>query len=316
MKTTIKDVGRLAGVSIATVSRVINNNGYISPNAREKVLKAIKDSDYQIPIKKEKKTKQEKIIEVILPTLQNPFYADLFDNLVQSFAFYNYYSILTLSNNPTDTIESYINDIRTNKVDGIVVSSHLQDAIKPLSPELPIISFDRNFKNIIKIRSDNLEGGHQIAQKVLSRGKKNVLILSGDKSDLYPVNDRIKGMLSVFNSYKIQVSTNYLDFSSSTVAKKIAIAQIFSSTDYDAICCTDDNTALLVRQYVNSQGYYPLITGFDGTELIKNCFPELITIRQPIKDIAELIAEILIEKIHHPTERFKSTYSLPITLID
>ncbi|MCX8720510.1 MULTISPECIES: LacI family DNA-binding transcriptional regulator [Lactobacillus] len=315
MKTTIKDVAQQANVSIATVSRVINNNGYISAKTRKAVLEAIKESKYQVPIKKKCSPISPRLIKVILPGLNNPFYADFFNSLVESFNYYNYDVIFTIANNPKEGLDNYINDIRSSKVDGIVVSSHLQDSHHKLSGNLPIISFDRNFKNIIKIRSDNLNGGKKIAEKVLSLGKKNVLIISGDKSDLYPINDRIKGMLSVLNSYKVNVNTNYLNFNSSTMAKKIAIAQIINSKVYDAICCTDDNTALLVKQYTNSQNYYPLITGFDGTEMIRNFFPDLITIKQPVKDMTELIAEILVQKIHHPTENFKKTYTLPITLI-
>lgn len=315
MKITIKDVARKANVSIATVSRVINNNGYISSKTRKSVLEAIKESGYQVPVKKEHSKNPKRLIKVILPSLLNPFYADFLNSLVQSFNYYNYDVIYTIANSLQESLESYVNDIRSGKVEGIVVSSHLQSPSHAFPLDLPIISFDRDFKNIIKIRSDNLSGGRKIAEKVLSLGKKNVLIISGDKSDLYPINDRIKGMLSILNSYKVSVNTSYLDFNSSTIAKRIAIAQIINSKDYDAICCTDDSTALLVKQYMNNQDYYPLITGFDGTELVRNFFPDLITIKQPVKDITELIAEILVQKIQHPTESFKKTYTLPVTLI-
>lgn len=315
MKITIREVAELANVSIATVSRVINNNGYISTKTRKNVLEAIRKSGYQVPVKEKQTTASKRIIKAILPNIYNPFYADFLNNLVESLNYYNYDVLFTIANNPQDSLENFVNDIRSRKVDGIVVCSHLQNSYHSLSRDLPIVSFDRDFKNIIEIRSDNLDGGKKIAEKVLSLGKKNVLIISGDKSDLYPINDRIKGMLSVFNLYKVNVNTSYLDFNSSIMAKKIAVAQIINSKAYDSICCTDDNTALLVKQFTSKQEYYPLITGFDGTALVQNLFPELITIKQPTKDMTNLIAEILIQKIHHPTEDFKKIYTLPVTLI-
>lgn len=123
-------------------------------------------------------------------------------------------------------------------------------------------------------------------------------------------------MLSVFNHYKVNVKTTYIDFESSMMVKKIQIAQIIDSPKFDAICCTDDVTALLVKQHTDEMNYHPLITGFDGTDFIHSFFPELITVKQPIEDITKLMCEILIKKIHHPSKHFESEYIFPVTLLD
>lgn len=316
MKTTIKDVANYAGVSIATVSRVINNNGYISKATYDKVLTAIKASGYIIPAKKqENKRMKTHVVNVILPYLSNPFYAELFEKITHSLNLLGYDAILTIENNRNHDLDFYINDLIKGKVDGIIVSSHLLFSSNKDYSKLPIVSFDRTYAGITKVRSNNTEGAAKIAKKVLSMGKRNILIISSDKKDLYPINDRIKGLIKEFNKYHATVKATYLDFNNSLTAKRIAIAQTITSKKYDAICCTDDVTALLTQQYVNTINYHPIITGFDGTDLIHNLFPNLISIRQPIDDIADLLAEIINKKILHPSKKFNEIYEVPVTLL-
>ena len=123
-------------------------------------------------------------------------------------------------------------------------------------------------------------------------------------------------MLAVFNHYKIKYQSSYLDFDDSITAKKIQIAQILYDKQFDAICCTDDVTAILVKNYTDKLDYHPIITGFDGTEFIHNIFPDLITVKQPIKDIADLCCDVLIQKIEHPSKAVQEQYLFPVTLLN
>lgn len=316
MKVSIQEVARKANVSIATVSRVINQNGYTSNESQEKVKKAIAATGYHLPKHHLHSATQNNLINVILPSITNPLYAKFYEEIEANLSKDGYRTLLKIDNNPDHTMSPYLADLKAGKISGIITSSHLSISEKDADEKLPIISFDRHLNKVTLLRCNNLDGAYKIAQKVLSLGKKNILILSGNRSDLYPLNDRIKGMLSVFNHYKVNVKTTYIDFESSMMVKKIQIAQIITNKDYDAICCTDDITALLVKQHTDEIGYHPLITGFDGTEFIHSFFPDLITVRQPVDDIAKLMCEILIKKIHHPSKHFEKQYVFPITLLD
>ena len=78
------------------------------------------------------------------------------------------------------------------------------------------------------------------------------------------------------------------------MVKKIQIAQIIDSPKFDAICCTDDVTALLVKQHTDEMNYHPLITGFDGTDFIHSFFPELITVKQGRGRVIATLPDVLI----------------------
>lgn len=315
MRSTIKDVANRANVSIATVSRYLNHSGYVNFDTAKRIKDAIKQLDYRPPkhaFKKEIST----TIKVILPSITNPLYAEFYEEILAKLDKTPYSAVLEINNLEHPSIDPYLKQIKENKIAGIITSSPLEINPKDASVHLPIVSFDRHINKVCLIHCNNLDGGYKIAARVLSLGKKNILILAGSRNDFYPINNRIKGMLAVFNHYKIKYQSSYLDFDDSITAKKIQIAQILNDKQFDAICCTDDVTAILVKNYIDKLDYHPIITGFDGTEFIHNIFPDLITVKQPIKDIADLCCDVLIQKIEHPSKAVQEQYLFPVTLLN
>lgn len=122
--------------------------------------------------------------------------------------------------------------------------------------------------------------------------------------------------MRVFNTYKAHITLDSLNASDSIIAKKMAIQGMVTDKKIDAICCTDDITALLAKQTADYLGIKPLITGFDGTRLIQSLFPSLITARQPIQELAELMSDLLISRIVDPERKLNSIYTLPVQLIN
>lgn len=220
MKVSITDVAKKAQVSIATVSRVINQNGYVAPETRKLVEAAIKSTGYHLPQHHLANHTQNKVVEVILPSITNPLYAKFYQEIEKNLSKENYSSLLKIDNDSTHTLIPYLDALKKGKVSGIITSSNLPIPDKDANEHLPIVSFDRHLDKVTVLKCNNLDGGYKIAQKVLSLGKKNILILSGNRADLYPLNDRLKGMLSVFNHYKVNVKTTYIDFESSMMVKK------------------------------------------------------------------------------------------------
>lgn len=257
-----------------------------------------------------------KNIAVILPSISNPLYAEFYEAVSEKLKPTNYDPVLIIDDGSSPKIDPYITKIKKEEIAGIILSSQLKISKADAKANLPIASFDRHLDNICFIHSNNLDGGYQIAQKVLTMGKKNILILAGVRNDLYPINNRIKGMLTVFKHYHASVKSNYLDSESSITTKKIQISRILNDQDYDTICCTDDVTALLVKNYADSINYHPLITGFDGSDFLHNIFPDLITVKQPIKDIAEMCCNIVLKKISHPHQKVDKEFTFPVTLLD
>lgn len=316
MNKTIKDVAILANVSIATVSRVINDKGYISDKTRLKVTTAMNKLNYKPnTAARTLQGKSTSTIGVILPSLDNPLYSELFQDIVDKLDKLHYQTLLCTSNSHTEQEQQYFELLKANRVDGIITSSHSEIINIENMKDYPIVSFDRTISSEIpSVRSDNFEGGKQIAQIVLKEKKNNVLILSGSKEDFFQVSDRIKGMVDVFSKNEVLVDSASLDFESSLNLKKVLVRKLIENKTHDAICCTDDLTALTVLTVAKELNYSPLITGYDGSSFVRVFFPRIITVSQPIKDIADLMCDILIKKIHDPKLKFPHEYVLPIKI--
>ncbi|WP_203632304.1 LacI family DNA-binding transcriptional regulator [Lacticaseibacillus suibinensis] len=314
MAVTIRDVAREAEVSVATVSRVINNKGYLSPEAISKVKEAMRRLNYQPnTAARSLQGKPSNTIGVILPSLDNPLYSELFERLEDELSTRHFQTLLCTSKNNSTKEEEYFKLLKSNQVDGIITGSHSDFMIAHGNANYPIVSFDRQIsKEIPTVKSDNLAGGKAIAKKIIAQGAKNVLILSGSKEDFYPINDRVTGMLSIFNQSGTEVTTSSLEFESSLALKKMLVGQLIVSREYDAICCTDDVTAILVKTCADAMDYRPVITGYDGSTFVRTFFPTLLTVQQPLKEMAELMVELVIERIKSPKTKLKSNYTFPV----
>ncbi|MBA2916620.1 LacI family transcriptional regulator [Lactobacillus crispatus] len=311
MVVTIKDIAKEANVSIATVSRYINQNGYVGIESALKVKEAIKKLGYKTK-NTVNTTSKLNLIEVDFPKINNPFYSELFEYLAFYLQDKGYDSILHLDHYQSQDINYYLERFKRKEIAGLITSSPIKIPKSRLKIKFPIVSFDRKISpQIPTVQSNNYDAGMQIAQSVLKQKKNRIIIIAGAKEDYYPISDRIKGMIRVFNTFNAKFDLRSLSASDSIIAKKIAILQFLKNKNYDAICC-----ALLAKECADYLKKDTLITGFDGTHLIQNLFPNLISARQHTKEIAELMCDLLLRQINDPSVSLESVYTLPVSLIN
>lgn len=283
---------------------------------RNKVNKSIKKLHYK-PGSGLHKThsKRKRTIGVILPTLDNPLFSETFTHIEKYLNQNNYQTLLCTTDHMPEKEQECLELLRTHQIDGVITSSRSDFLKRNSYDRYPIVSFDKNMtKTIPVIKSDNLNGGRAIAKKVISLNKKDILVLSGTKDGFYKNDDRIKGMLTVLRESNVNIYKASLDMESSIEMKQLLIEQIITNKKYDAICCTDDVTALLVNLVSKKMNYSPLVTGYDGSSFVRTFFPNIITVTQPISDMTKLMCDVLLKKIDYPFYISKDIYSFPISL--
>lgn len=318
MKIKLNDVAKLAGVSPTTVSRVINNYGHISKKTISKVRKAMQDLNYQPnSLARSLQGKGSKLIGVIFPSVSNPFYGELIEKIERKLFKNDYKMILCNSDDDPEKEKEYLKMLTANQVDGIITGSHNLGIQEYENINAPIISFDRNFGNEIPIvSSDNLYGGKLAAKAFIKEGARNIGIITGNNEKNSPTALRLNGYLSI--SKKNKLNTKIYQFKSdiSDTFKKLQIEQIIENDNLDAIFCTDDLTALAVLNIAQKLGKdIPTelkVIGYDGSTLIKKTNPYLATVVQPVEDLADLLVELIIQKIENPECKLKSQYILPV----
>ena len=197
---TIKDVAKKAGLSVGTVSRVFNNRGYLSEDARTRVLAACKALDYYpSEVARSLYRKRTNVIGVIVPYVNHPFFSQLVQSIEETCAGAGYKIMLGTSNHEAAKEREYAEILRRGQVDGIIVCSRTED-LDYLSTGKPVISIERTLSdNIPAVLSDNAAGGRLAAETLYRRGCRHPLLVCGGtmESKHVPSTSRTH----IFNEY-------------------------------------------------------------------------------------------------------------------
>lgn len=322
MRPKLTDVAKKAGVSPTTVSRVINNHGYLSQKTKDKVFQAIKDLNYQPnSVARSLQGKNIQLIGVIVPDIKNPFFAELVSSIDQELFNKGYKMILCNANNDCQREREYLKMLIANQVDGIITGTHNLGIEEYDEVGLPIVAFDRLLSPGIPIVScDNYQGGCLATEELYHAGCRHIDFFGNPKSINNPTNQRLKAYEDTLRKFGLASHVHDVHFSESPTLKSVSVHQLLEQHTADGIFCSDDLTALLVLQEARKLKIdVPLqlkVVGFDGTMLNQTYHPELTTIVQPIKEIAELLCELICKRIEDPNFKINNNqFKLPVKIM-
>lgn len=327
-KISIKQIAELSGVSAATVSRVINNNGRFSEETRKKVMAVIKEYDYTINMAaKSLRMSKSKTIGVIIPDISNEFFSKVVLE-IENFFFDKGYSVFICNTNQNDMKErAYFKSLDSKLVDGIICISGCEDIpIDSIKRKIPIVCIDRkpqNDNDAIYVESDHYLGGFMATEHLIKNGCKKILILAKGKS-LSVNKQRLEGYKDALKKYNYQIDPNLIiklrgNSSNFDDARDTVNYLIKKNLQFDGIFATNDwraYGALVALQQNNiSVPDKVKIIGFDGISISKYCYPPITTIYQNKKSLALEASDLLFNLINK-TETIKSKHIvIPISLI-
>ncbi len=318
---TIKDVAARSGVTVTTVSRVLNNRGYISEKTRQKVHQAMKELDYQPnEIARALFKKKSNIIGLIIPKVAHPFFSE-FTLYVEYYANEKGYKVLLCNSYRDDVKEkNYIDMLKRNQVDGIIMSSHTLDVSGYLNLKFPVVAVDRNLsEDIPYVTSDNYHGGVLATNLLIEKGCKKIAHISGPLILNSTANGRYKAFIDVANEKKVdhvEIQTKLNSFEREDLEKMIF--DLFKDNpDIDGIFSSSDLLAAIVIDVCNVLGKkIPediKLVGFDDVEIASLMVPSITTIKQPIEKMAQLAVQIITDKIEG--KKIENENILPVELI-
>jgi DNA-binding LacI/PurR family transcriptional regulator len=201
---TIKDVAKLAHVSVATVSRVINKKGYVNETTRELVLEAVNELQY-VPneLARSLFKKQSRIIGIIVPHLTSYYFAELLEVIEDITVYHNYRLMVCNSQDNKERETKYLQVFQQYNIDGVILISNTTRIQDYKSLSIPIIAIDHKLtEDVPSVTSNNTMGGRLAAQKLVDCGCKKIIHFRGP-SVLMPVQDRTNGFKSVLEKHKI-----------------------------------------------------------------------------------------------------------------
>ncbi|WP_182201523.1 LacI family DNA-binding transcriptional regulator [Paraliobacillus salinarum] len=309
---TIKDVAKLAEVSVATVSRVMNNNGYVNQNTRQRVEEAIKQLNYRPnDVARSLFKGKSKMIALFVPDIMNPFFPQLARAVEDTANKYGYLFVLCNTDNDNEKEIAYLNALLQKTIDGIILVSNTIQVDQINDINVPIIALDRKINsNIISVTVNNREGASQAVRYLKETGCKRIAHIAGPK-DVSSAKQRLEGYLDEVQSEE-WFTTDYIRYGNYTVKEAYQATEELLSQhpEIDGIFAANDLMGVSVLKAAKNLGFdipnQLSVIGYDGMELSDITSPTLTTMAQPIYDIGKRAVEILIEKIENSDKEVES----------
>ena len=299
---TLKDVAKECGLTVTTVSRVLNNRGYISDETRAKVYAAMEALNYQPnEVARSLSKKSTNTIGVIMPHIRHPYFAEMISNIENAASNRGYKILLANSKGADHKEKEYLEMCTSNRVAGVIVFSNTVKGLEFANSNIPLITVERFVENgTAAVECDNEQGGMLAAKALIDAGCKKLLIINGVSESAMPADDRSIGFAKVCNEHGIafkEVATS-IDQYNNLEYHMLLNKELKLDKDIDGIFASSDLIAAQVLQVCGKLGKRVpedvKLVGFDDVLLARLTTPPVSTIHQPIKEMAEMAVDLVI----------------------
>jgi LacI family sucrose operon transcriptional repressor len=323
----IEDVAEKAGVSVTTVSRVLNNRGYISQKTRDKVYQVMQELNYQPnEMARALFRKKSNMIGLIIPAVSHPFFGELAYHLEHYADRKGYKLLLCNSNREIAKERQYIEMLKKNQVDAIIMGSTVLDVDHYLNLNLPIVSFDRKVAdNIPIVTSDNVMGGKLAARLLIGKGCRKLAyiyrgvggphhqaLLASGRAQGFEAEVRAAGIESV-RLQLMAADGGEENRNEQEIARFMqqhpGLDGIFASSDM--IAAETIQACRLLRKSIPEE---IKIVGYDDVRMASLMSPRLTTVRQPIREMCERTIEMVVKRLEGAEVPMVTTF--PVALIE
>ncbi|MBQ6594355.1 MAG: LacI family DNA-binding transcriptional regulator [Clostridia bacterium] len=313
----IKDIARLAGTSPSTVSRILNDDPRVSPATRENVLRIIEETQYKPnALGRNLRTHSSKKLLMMLPTMQNPFYHDIFLGFEEVARQQGYSVLVAVTNRNAEMERLYFDLLFTRQVDGtacFLPTLPFQE-ISQIAEDYPFVACCwRGFSqlNINYVCIDNEQATREAMQYLISLGHRRIAALNGNFTGRMYEVERGNGYRHALEEAGIPYDPE-LDIicEYSHKAGYAATARLMALKKRPtAIMGLSDDRAAGVVKYLTERGIRPGVdvdvVGFDNVPISEAVTPSLTTVSQPRLAIGREAANILLTRIEDPAAPIK-----------
>ncbi|MBC1348404.1 LacI family transcriptional regulator [Listeria welshimeri] len=326
-KTSIKDIAKLSGVSVATVSRVINDNGRFSEETRQKVLAVIKETNYQMNFSaKSLRMNKSFSVGILVPDISNYFFSSVVQQMEAILFEQGYSTIICNTGRNLDKELAYLNMLESKMVDGLIVISGADEFgfnYSNAENGIPYVCIDRqpkDKKDTIFISSNHYQGAFEATEALIHAGAKSPVIFMHSRQSS-SAKERLKGFQDALKKNNIQMDPELsiftMDLQKSDYQKNIATF-VQKAKKMDGIFAINDHIAIELLNFLPTIGKkIPddiKLIGFDDTPQCNYTVPKLSSVKQNIPEIAQITVDNLISIIKNPEQQKQITEIVPVEL--
>lgn len=323
---TIRDVAEYAGVSVSTVSHVINGTRYVDPDTEQRVRVAIGVLKYRPnSVARSLRRRETNTIGLIVPDNSNPFFAEV-ARAIEDYGFAESYNVILCNSDGSEQKEkAYVDVLLSKRVDGLILisSSHNTDHLQHiLDMGIPVVVVDRELGDlpVDQVMVDNEYGGYLAGQYLLRLGHRRIGCIAGP-SELTPSHARVHGLQRALSEAGCDLPDRALvpgDFryASGETAMHTLLKRKLNLT---AVFAINDVMAIGAINVLRREGYRVpedvSVIGFDNIPQSAMMWPPITTIAQPIFDLGQAAITLLLDQIRQET-RVPSRIMLQPSLVE
>jgi len=321
---TIEDIAKAVGVSISTVSRVLNSSAPVSKLTRRKVLKVVEDLHFTPNamasglVKKTSRT-----IGVMIPYITNPFFIELIKGVEDVACKYGFSMFLCNTNQVPEKEKFYINEMLKRRTDGlIIISTSITDKeiMEKAKNAMEIVAVQADIEDVDRVDTTDEQGMSLALEHLIELGHRRIALI-GYRLDVTAVKNRFLGYQRTLEKFGIPFRDEYVikgdlygDAGYFMTKKLLELKEIPT-----AIQCLNDNLAvgayLAITESKLRIPHDISLSGFDNIIISKLMNPQLTTVAQPIYSMGETAGELLIKNILEGSKPIKQSIVLPTRLI-
>ena len=300
----IKDVAKRAGVGVGTVSRMLNDSGYVSVETRAKIEEAMKELDYTPnELARNLFRKKSGIIAVLVPNVSNPFFAEFIDYAEAELYKMGFKIMLCNTVKEVDAEAEYLDMLKRHIVDGIIsgVSSLNEKTYEGIHK--PIVALDRYLgEDIPVVAVDHGEGGRLAALTLIENRCRKVLHFRGKTGVNTPLHERHLQFDRVMEEHGIEVIEYDLEWDrlDKEYYQQVVKDVVQKKLEFDGVFAVDRLAIECMNALIHSHKKIPgdvRIVSYDGTYITELVEPKMTTIVQPIEGLARESVQLLCELI-------------------
>lgn len=334
-QATLTDIAATVGVAPMTVSRVVNRNGYVSEETREKVLQAVKEMNYRRNgLARNLKRQCTETIGLVLGDISNPYSTELANAVRETLSFRGFNLFICISEHSAKEDITAFESLVNHSVDGLIVATRSNTEGDELLREivdsdLPVVVIGRDFQHeaVDYISADNLRGGFEATQHLIDLGHERIGFIG---ATLGTNLKRLQGYLDALEAHNIPLDERLVTgrreavsgvpgYSTEKMGYEGMKRLLSLPARPTAVFARNDFTAIGAMTAIKEAGLkIPediAIVGFDDIPLAVHTSPSLSTVRQPMRLQGRLAAEMLLRRIESEDRGERSERILNCELI-
>lgn len=313
-KVTFDDIAKYTNFSKTTISRYFNNPDSLTVKNQEIIAQALIDLDYQEnKLAKVLANGQSEFIGVIIPNLYLHYYAEILNQILNTYESFGYKFLVFVGTDCEDTERRYIQELLAYKIEGMIILSHTIPSHELASYNVPIVTIEREHEYVNSVDTDNYMGAIQ-ATSLLAKNDCDILLhINSDVSKDIPAYGRIMGFQDICKEQSMRHELILRDLGNSYQETVEHMQEIFQyiknkypNQKKGLFMANDTHANIMLNSIFREYGSLPneyRIIGFDDSPVAKEAVIPISTIGQQIDKIAYEAVELLVNQMNERKKR-------------